>query len=92
MGINIGAFICNFVAAYLRNHYTWGWAFSAAGFGMVLGLIWFATGLKHVRYADVINRLQKEDMPISKIAYVCFCAGHNCRNYWMVYSWKYFRF
>ena len=24
MGINIGAFVCNFVAAYLRNNYTWG--------------------------------------------------------------------
>ena len=24
MGINIGAFFCNFVAAYLRNYYGWG--------------------------------------------------------------------
>src|ERR1044071_890132 len=35
MGINIGAFVCNFVAAYLRNNYTWGSAFAAAGVGMV---------------------------------------------------------
>src|SRR5687768_3553523 len=27
MGINIGAFICNFVAAWLRNAYGWGYAF-----------------------------------------------------------------
>ena len=67
MGINIGAFMCNFVAAYLRNNYTWGWAFSAAGFGMVLALIWFAFGLKHVKHADVIKPVQKEDMPISRI-------------------------
>lgn len=40
MGINIGAFICNFVAAYLRNHYGWGYAFAAAGIGMFIGLIW----------------------------------------------------
>lgn len=72
MGINIGAFICNFVAAYLRNNYTWGWAFSAAGFGMVVGLIWFATGLKHVRHADVVKPVQKEDMPISKIGLYVF--------------------
>ena len=72
MGINIGAFICNFVAAFLRNNYTWGWAFSAAGFGMVLGLIWFAFGLKHVKYADVIKPVQKEDMPISKIGLYVF--------------------
>jgi len=67
MGINIGAFVCNFVAAYLRNNYTWGWAFSAAGFGMVLALIWFATGLKHIKHADVIKPVHEGDMPISKI-------------------------
>lgn len=72
MGINIGAFICNFVAAFLRNNYSWGWAFSAAGFGMVLGLIWFAFGLKHVKYADVIKPVQKEDMPLSKIGLYVF--------------------
>jgi proton-dependent oligopeptide transporter, POT family len=72
MGINIGAFICNFVAAFLRNNYTWGWAFSAAGFGMVLGLIWLAAGLKHVKYADVMKPVQKEDMPISKIGLYVF--------------------
>jgi POT family proton-dependent oligopeptide transporter len=67
MGINIGAFVCNFVAAFLRNNYTWGWAFSAAGFGMVLSMIWLAIGLKHVKHADVIKPVTKEDMPISKI-------------------------
>jgi POT family proton-dependent oligopeptide transporter len=71
MGINIGAFFCNFVAAYLHNKYQdqngWGIAFSAAGFGMVLGLIWFAFGLKHVKHADVIKPVQEGDMPISQI-------------------------
>jgi len=36
MGINIGALVCNFVAAYLRNKYGWGYAFSAAGVGLVI--------------------------------------------------------
>jgi POT family proton-dependent oligopeptide transporter len=72
MGINIGAFICNFVAAFLRNNYSWGYAFSAAGFGMLLGLIWFAFGLKHVKKADIIKPVQKEDMPISKIGLYVF--------------------
>jgi POT family proton-dependent oligopeptide transporter len=67
MGINIGAFACNFVAAFLRNNYTWGWAFSAAGFGMLISMIWLAIGLKHVKYADVIKPAQKGDMPISQI-------------------------
>jgi proton-dependent oligopeptide transporter, POT family len=67
MGINIGAFVCNFVAAFLRNNYTWGWAFSAAGFGMVFAVIWLAVGLKHVRHADIIKPVHEGDMPIGKI-------------------------
>jgi proton-dependent oligopeptide transporter, POT family len=67
MGINIGAFTCNFVAAYLRNNYSWGYAFAAAGTGMLLALLWFALGQKHYKKADVIKPVQKEDMPLSKI-------------------------
>lgn len=62
MGINIGAFICNFFAAYLRNTIGWGAAFIAAGVGMFLGLIVFAVGLKHYRHADVDKvHLKKQD-------------------------------
>jgi len=67
MGINIGALACNFVAAYLRNNYSWGYAFAAAGVGMTLGIIWFAAGQKHVKHADIIKPPQKEDMSVSKI-------------------------
>jgi POT family proton-dependent oligopeptide transporter len=72
MGINIGAFACNFVAAYLRINYSWGYAFAAAGVGMVVGLIWFAAGLKHVKHADVLKPVQKEDMPFSQIVLSVF--------------------
>ena len=72
MGINIGGFVCNFVAAYLRINYSWGYAFAAAGVGMVLSLIWFATGIKDVKHADIIKPPQKEDMPISKIGLYVF--------------------
>jgi proton-dependent oligopeptide transporter, POT family len=72
MGINIGALVCNFVAAFLRNNYSWGYAFSAAGFGMVLSLIIFASGQKYVKHADVIKPVQKEDMAFSKIISVVF--------------------
>ena len=54
MGINIGAFVCNFVAAVLRNRFGWGWAFSAAGVGMIIGVIWFLWG-QH-KFADVQDR------------------------------------
>ena len=67
MGINIGAFVCNFVAAYLRNAYGWGYAFAAAGVGLVIGMIILAINLKAVKYADVKKPVQAEDMPLSKI-------------------------
>src|SRR6201989_2915796 len=72
MGINIGAFVCNFVAAYLRNNYTWGYAFAAAGFGMVVGLLWFLGGMRYVREADVIKPVQPGDTPFSQIALYVF--------------------
>lgn len=46
MGINIGAFICNFVAAILRNQFGWSYAFAAAGIGMFLGVFIFLSGQK----------------------------------------------
>ncbi len=49
MGINIGAFVCNFVAALLRNRFGWGYAFAAAGIGMLLGLVIFYLGQKHLK-------------------------------------------
>lgn len=69
MGINIGAFVCNFVAAYLRNAYGWGYAFAAAGVGLIIGLIILGMSLKNrdIREADVKKPVQAEDMPMSKI-------------------------
>jgi len=67
MGINVGALVCNFVAAYMRNVYGWGYAFAAAGVGLVFGLIWLTSGLKHVKFADVKKPMEKEDMPMFKI-------------------------
>jgi POT family proton-dependent oligopeptide transporter len=67
MGINIGAFFCNFVAAYLRNKYGWGYAFAAAGIGLIIGLITLSTSLKNIREGDIRKPVQAEDMPLSKI-------------------------
>src|ERR1700754_1801001 len=61
MGINTGALLCNFVAAYLRNKYHgWAWPFAAAGVGMIIGLIVFGSNLKHVRAGNVRRPPQKE--------------------------------
>lgn len=47
MGINIGAFFSPLVAAYMRNTYDWGYAFAAAGVGMVISFLLFITLRKH---------------------------------------------
>jgi proton-dependent oligopeptide transporter, POT family len=74
MGINIGAFVCNFVAAYLRNAYGWGYAFAAAGVGLVIGMIILAISMKNrdIKEADVKKPVQAEDMPMSKIVMYVF--------------------
>lgn len=67
MGINIGAFICNFFSAAIIIIWGWKYAFVAAGIGMFLGVIIFITGTKHYKAADVKKPMTKEDMPFSKI-------------------------
>ncbi|MFV0605800.1 MAG: peptide MFS transporter [Niabella sp.] len=67
MGINIGAFICNFVAAYMRINYGWSYAFYAAGVGMLIGVIIFLTGTKHIKHVDIIKPLEKSDMSTARI-------------------------
>ncbi len=75
MGINIGAFVCNFIAAYLRLKYGWGWAFAAAGAGMLIGVIWFWLGqLKahDIGQVDKVSPPTKDDIPMIKILYTLF--------------------
>lgn len=67
MGINVGAFVCNFVAAYMRINFGWNFAFIAAGVGMLIGVVIFLSGTKHIKHVDVIKPLQEGDMPTGKI-------------------------
>ncbi|HEX5552366.1 MAG TPA: peptide MFS transporter [Chitinophagaceae bacterium] len=67
MGINIGALASPFAAALMRNHFSWGAAFITAGVGMIIGLIWFVAGMKHLKEGDIIKPAQKEDMPMKRI-------------------------
>ncbi len=72
MGINIGAFVCNIMAAFMRNKFDWGAAFITAGVGMFLGLIIFSFGLKHFKYANVIKPKQEGDIGIDKVLLYVF--------------------
>ncbi len=67
MGINLGAFICNFVAAYMRINYGWGYAFAAAGVGMLIGVVVFLLGTRHIKHVDVIKPQKPGDMSTGKI-------------------------
>ncbi len=48
MGINLGAFICNFVCGTLAAVYGWHYGFGAASIGMTLGLIVYVFGQKYL--------------------------------------------
>jgi POT family proton-dependent oligopeptide transporter len=72
MGINIGAFVCNIIAAFMRNKFDWGAAFMTAGVGMFIGLIVFSFGLKHFKNANVIKPKQEGDIGIDKVLLYVF--------------------
>ena len=67
MGINVGAFVCNFFGAALQILLGWQYAFMAAGVGMFIGVIVFLMGTKH--YGDKTEKkgVQDGDMPFYKI-------------------------
>lgn len=67
MGINVGAFICNFFGAAFKILFGWQYAFMAAGVGMLIGVIVFLLGTKH--YGDKTDKkgVQPGDMPFYKI-------------------------
>ncbi|ROQ66870.1 POT family proton-dependent oligopeptide transporter [Streptomyces sp. 840.1] len=48
MGINIGAFLGPLITGWLGDHASWHWGFSAAAFGMTLGLIQYVLGRRHL--------------------------------------------
>ncbi|TBX70601.1 MFS transporter [Flavobacterium silvisoli] len=67
MGINVGAFICNFFGAALQILLGWHYAFMAAGVGMFIGVIVFLLGTKHYGTKTEKKGVQEGDMPFYKI-------------------------
>lgn len=67
MGINVGAFICNFFGAALQILFGWHYAFMAAGVGMFIGVAVFLLGTKHYAGYDQKKGTQPGDMPFYKI-------------------------
>jgi POT family proton-dependent oligopeptide transporter len=48
MGINLGAFLCNFVAGTLAMLYGWRYGFLASGFGMLIGVAIQIAGARYL--------------------------------------------
>lgn len=67
MGVNIGAFICNFFGAALYIMLGWEYAFLAAGVGMFIGVAIFILGNKHYKAFDVKKGMAPGDMSFAKI-------------------------
>jgi POT family proton-dependent oligopeptide transporter len=52
MGINIGAFIAPLLCGWLAHQYGWSTGFGLAGFGMLIGLFVFQSGIRNNIFLD----------------------------------------
>ena len=53
MGINLGAFAGPLICGWLGERVNWHWGFAAAGFGMVVGVIQYVLGARHLGQAGL---------------------------------------
>lgn len=98
MGINLGAFICNFVCGTLAAVYGWHWGFGAAGVGMLAGLSVYLLGHKHLapdnlakkKAEKAAHQAEKKDEPLNSDewtrvgALIALCALNVV--FWAVYE------
>ena len=62
MGINLGAFLGPLITGWLGEGHKWHWGFAAAGVGMVLGLIQYRAGMKHLGDAGLLKTGESADV------------------------------
>jgi len=67
MGINIGAFLASFTAAWVRNAFGWGWMYRAAGIGLLFGCAILLFYWKRLSHADREPGTKPEDTSLSEI-------------------------
>ncbi len=74
IGINIGAFLASIIVGYVGEVHGWHYGFGLAGLGMLLGLLQYALGQKHLKHVGNFlgaseNLKEKEAMkkPLTKI-------------------------
>lgn len=49
IGINIGAFLAGLSSGYIKNIFGWRMSFALASIGLIIGLLTFLFGLKHIK-------------------------------------------
>jgi len=60
MGINLGAFLGPILCGYFGEEINWHYGFSLAGFGMILGLIQYKMGAKHLGDAGTFRSTESD--------------------------------
>jgi POT family proton-dependent oligopeptide transporter len=66
IGINVGAFLSSLIVGYVGEVYGWHYGFGLAAIGMLLGLIQYLVGQKHLKYVG--NNTNKSIDPEEKAA------------------------
>ena len=66
IGINVGAFLSSLIVGYVGEVYGWHYGFGLAAVGMLLGLIQYVAGQKHLKYVG--NNTNKSIDPEEKAA------------------------
>jgi len=66
MGINLGAFLGPLLCGYFGEQINWHYGFSLAGFGMILGLIQYRMGTKHLGSAGTFRTEDSADVIAAK--------------------------
>jgi POT family proton-dependent oligopeptide transporter len=56
MGINLGGFLAPLLCGYLGETYGWHWGFALAGLGMLVGLVTYLAGRRHIPADEVLAR------------------------------------
>jgi len=66
MGINLGAFFSPLVCGTLGEVCGWHWGFGAAGVGMLIGLLIYALGQKHLAPDRIMQQAAGEVQPVQE--------------------------
>ncbi len=67
MGVNLGAFFSPLVCGTLGQTMGWHWGFGAAGVGMLIGLVVYSLGQKHLAEDDLTRRSKTPNAKEEKI-------------------------